>query len=82
LRNVHAALAEGGRAITLEFIPNDDRITPPEGAAFSVTMLGSTPGGDAYTFRELEQMLANAGFSRSELHQLPPSIQRVVISQK
>jgi len=82
LRKVHAALAEGGRAITLEFIPNDDRITPPEGAAFSVTMLGSTPGGDAYTFRELEQMLANAGFSRSELHQLPPSIQRVVISQK
>lgn len=82
LRKVHAALADGGRAVTLEFVPNDDRITPPEGAAFSVMMLGGTAGGDAYTYRELEQMLANAGFAASELHPLPPSIQQVVISRK
>lgn len=82
LRKVHAALADGGRAVTLEFVPNEDRISPPDTAAFSVMMLGSTPSGDAYTFRELEQMLATAGFSRSELHQLPPSIQQVVISEK
>lgn len=82
LRKVHAALAPGGRAVTLEFVPNEDRISPPESAAFSVMMLGSTPSGDAYTFRELELMFANAGFSRSEIHQLPPSIQQVVISQK
>jgi ubiquinone/menaquinone biosynthesis C-methylase UbiE len=81
LRKVHAALAENGRAITLEFIPNDDRISPPE-ASFSVQMLGGTEAGDAYTFAELESMFANAGFMRSEMHSLPPSIQRVVISQK
>ena len=81
LRKVRAALAEGGRAITLEFIPNDDRISPPE-ASFSVQMLGGTEGGDAYTFAELERMFANAGFAASEMHPLPPSIQRVVISQK
>ena len=50
--------------------------------AFSVVMLGSTPAGDAYTFPELERMFANAGFARSELHQLPPSIEQVVISYK
>ncbi len=82
LRKVHAALGENGRAITLEFVPNDDRISPPDAATFSVTMLGSTPAGDAYTFAELEQMAANAGFSRSEFHQLPPSIEQVVISYK
>jgi len=82
LRKVHAALAEGGRAITVEFVPNEDRISPPEAAAFSVMMLGGTPGGDAYTFSELERMLANAGFTRSEIHPLPPSIQQVVISAK
>jgi ubiquinone/menaquinone biosynthesis C-methylase UbiE len=81
LRKVHAALAENGRAITLEFIPNDDRISPPE-ASFSVQMLGGTEGGDAYTFAELERMFANAGYTTSEMHPLPPSIQRVVISQK
>jgi hypothetical protein len=45
-------------------------------------MLGSTPSGDAYTFRELESMFRNAGFSRSELHPLPPTFQHVVISRK
>ncbi|HUS12883.1 MAG TPA: class I SAM-dependent methyltransferase [Pyrinomonadaceae bacterium] len=82
LRKVHAALADGGRAITLEFVPNEDRISPPESAAFSVMMLGSTPSGDAYTFLELQRMFANAGFASSELHQLPPSIQQVVISRQ
>ena len=68
--------------MTLEFVPNEDRISPPDAAPFSVMMLGSTPNGDAYTFPELERMCANAGFARSELHQLPPSIQQVVISEK
>jgi len=38
--------------------------------------------GDAYTFAELDQMFRNTGFARSEMHELPPSIQRVVISHK
>ena len=82
LRKVHAALAEGGRAVTLEFVPNEDRITPPESAGFSMMMLGSTPSGDAYTFPELERMFINAGFTHNEMHQLPPSIQQAVISTK
>jgi hypothetical protein len=82
LRKVHAALGDGGRAVTLEFVPNDDRVTPPEVAGFSMVMLVGTPSGDAYTFRELEQMFANAGFSRSTFHALPPTFQQVVISEK
>jgi len=82
LRKVHGALAEGGRAVTLEFIPNPDRVSPPQAAAFSLMMLGGTPAGDAYTFAELETMFRNAGFSQSEWCELPPTIQRVVISKK
>jgi SAM-dependent methyltransferase len=82
LRKIHAALADGGRVATLEFVPNDDRVTPPDSAGFSMMMLVGTPSGDAYTFAELEQMFANAGFSRSTLHPLPPTIQTVVISEK
>jgi ubiquinone/menaquinone biosynthesis C-methylase UbiE len=82
LKKVHGALAEGGRAVTLEFIPNEDRVSPPEAAMFSLVMLGSTPSGDAYTFSELERMFLNAGFSRSELHSLPPSLNQVLISHK
>jgi len=82
LRKVHAALADGGRAVTLEFVPNEDRVTPPESAGFSMQMLVGTPSGDAYTFPELERMCGNAGFSRSTLHPLPPTFQQVVISEK
>lgn len=82
LRKVHGALADGGRAVTLEFVPNPDRVSPPQAAAFSLMMLGGTPGGDAYTFAELETMFRNAGFGQSELHELPPTIQRVVICRK
>ena len=82
MRKVHGALAVGGRAVTLEFMPNPDRVSPPQAAAFSLMMLGGTPGGDAYTFAELESMFRNAGFAHSEWHELPPTIQRVVISKK
>jgi ubiquinone/menaquinone biosynthesis C-methylase UbiE len=82
LRKVHAALADGGRAATLEFVPNDDRVTPPDSAGFSMMMLVGTPSGDAYTFAELQRMFANAGFSSSTIHALPPTIQQLVISEK
>jgi ubiquinone/menaquinone biosynthesis C-methylase UbiE len=82
LRKVHGALADGGRAVTLEFIPSEDRISPPDAAAFSLVMLCSTPNGDAYTFAEYDRMFRNAGFSRNELHPLPPSPHQVIISHK
>jgi ubiquinone/menaquinone biosynthesis C-methylase UbiE len=82
LKKVHTALAEGGRAATLEFVPNEDRVSPPTAAAFSLMMLGSTPSGDAYTFSELDRMFRNAGFRRNEIHPLPPTFQQVVISYK
>ncbi|MGB7176467.1 MAG: class I SAM-dependent methyltransferase, partial [Xanthobacteraceae bacterium] len=82
LRKVHRALQPGGRAVTLEFVPDNDRLTPPMAAEFSLIMLASTPEGDAYTFPELEQMFSNAGFHSAHLHEIPPSIERVVISSK
>ena len=82
LKKVHAALAEGGRAVTLDFIPNADRISPPGTASFSLVMLASTPQGDAYTFSEYQAMFHNAGFKQSELISLPPTPNQIIISQK
>lgn len=81
LRKVHAALAPAGIAITPEFIPNEDRISPERDAMFSLQMLG-TPAGDAYTYSELEKMFRNAGFARSEMRELAPFPQRLVVSNK
>ena len=82
LRKIHRALQPKGRVVIVEFVPNPDRVTPPEAAAFSVTMLATTPNGDAYTFAEYQSMLKNAGFASSELHPLPPTVQQVVIGQR
>lgn len=82
LRKVHAALNDSGRAVTVEFVPNEDRVSPPEPAAFSLTMLANTPAGDAYTFLELEKMFRNAGFRSSDQHALPPSFFQALISRK
>ena len=72
LKKVHGALKAGGRAVTLEFVPNEDRVSPSIPAAFSLMMLGTTPAGDAYTFSELEGMFGKAGFSKTEMHSAPP----------
>jgi predicted nicotinamide N-methyase len=82
LRKVRAALKEGGAALTLEFVPNEDRVTPPVSAAFSLMMLAGTNGGDAYTFPELQSMFANAGFTSSEAHPLPASPQQAIVSKR
>lgn len=78
----HAALGPGGRALTLDFIPEPDRITPPPTASFALVMLASTARGDAYTFAEFQAMFARAGFARSEFHALPPTTQQAVVSYK
>ncbi|KGF73250.1 methyltransferase type 12 [Neosynechococcus sphagnicola sy1] len=82
LKKVHASLAAGGRVVTLEMVANEDRVSPPIPASFSMIMLASTPRGDAYTFSELQRMFENTGFLHNELHQLPPTMQRIVISHK
>ncbi len=81
LRKIFAALKPGGAAVTVEFVPNEDRVTPPISAAFSMVMLGSTRAGDAYPFSEYERMFRAAGFSSSELRRTPGP-QSIIISRK
>ena len=71
LTKVAGALKPGGRIAILEFVPNDDRVTPPGPASFAMQMLGGTPLGDAYTFAELTAMLKAAGFASATSHPLP-----------
>lgn len=79
---VYAALRPGGKAITLEFVPNEDRVTPPMAAAFSLIMLANTDAGDAYTLAQYEKMFRNAGFVKTTLHPVPDMPQQVLLSEK
>jgi hypothetical protein len=64
--------------LAVEFVPNEDRVSPPFPAMFAFMMLGSTPSGDAYTAREFEQMGRAAGFERVRVDPLPPTPQSLV----
>jgi cyclopropane fatty-acyl-phospholipid synthase-like methyltransferase len=79
LRKIRAALKPGGRAATLEFVPNEDRVSPPMPAAFALTMLTSTVAGDAYTFNDLSGMYTEAGFRNVTAHPIPMTPHTVVL---
>jgi tRNA A58 N-methylase Trm61 len=81
LKRVRAAMKPGGQVATVEFVPNPDRVTPPQAAGFSMMMLGATPGGDAYTFAELDWMFRAAGFGASTMQDLAPSPERLVLTK-
>jgi 2-polyprenyl-3-methyl-5-hydroxy-6-metoxy-1,4-benzoquinol methylase len=81
LRKVHSGLRPGGRAATLEFVPNEDRVSPPIPAGFSMIMLTSTVAGDAYTLSELTAMYRAAGFGDVTAHPIPMSPHTVVMGR-
>jgi ubiquinone/menaquinone biosynthesis C-methylase UbiE len=82
LARIHAVLKPGGRVATLEFVPNDDRISPPGPATFALIMLSNTPSGDAYTFAEYDRMFRSAGFGKSELHRMGDSPHAAIITER
>ena len=81
LRKIYPALKPSGAVATVEFVPNEDRVSPPTQAAFSMVMLGSTRAGDAYPFSQYERMFRAAGFSENELRRASGP-QSVIISRK
>ncbi len=82
LKRVYGSLKRDGQVLTSEFIPNDDRVSPPGEALFSLIMLAATPAGDAYTFAELDSMFKNAGFSNNEHLPMAGMPQHWIVSRK
>ena len=63
-----AALKPGGLLLVQEFILDDNRSGPPFPALFSLNMLLGTESGQAYSGRELADMMTEAGLS--DVHRL------------
>jgi 2-polyprenyl-3-methyl-5-hydroxy-6-metoxy-1,4-benzoquinol methylase len=80
LGKVRAALKPGGRAAIVDYTPDEDRISPLVPAIMSLSMLATTEGGDAYTVREFEQMLREAGFGECRAHWLGESQQTLIVA--
>jgi hypothetical protein len=71
LARCRAALAPRGRVAVIEFLLEEDRLTPPQSAAFDLVMLATTPRGEAYTRGEFARMLTAAGLEASAPIPLP-----------
>jgi hypothetical protein len=82
LRKARKSLVSTGRAVAVEFLPNEDRVSPRFPAMFAFQMLGSTPQGDAYTAREFEEMGCAAGFGKVIVKPLPPTPHSLVLFEQ
>jgi hypothetical protein len=79
---IFAALAPHGRILIRDFVMDDKRTNPPGGAFFAVNMLVSTPGGGTFTFGELRDDLAAAGFTDAALLRRGEGMDSVVCATK
>ena len=82
LQKARKALASGGRAVVVEFLVHDDRVSPRFPAMFAFQMLGSTPRGDAYTAREFEEIGRAAGFAKMVAKPLLPTPQSLILFEQ
>lgn len=73
------SLAEDGRIVAVDFVPNEDRVSPPFPAAFSWEMLASTPAGQAYTQSELTEMGRLAGRAGVRVKPMPPTPASLIV---
>ena len=81
LTKARAALAAGGCVAIVEFVPNEDRISPPVPAMFAYIMLASTPAGTSFPPSALNRMLATAGFRQPEYRPLPRTPETLVVAE-
>lgn len=80
LARMKDALAASGKVYTLEFVPNEDRISPPFVAGFDLHMLRQTPAGDTYTAAEYEEIFAAGGLEMTACIPLTGTAYTVVIA--
>ena len=80
LARMKDALATEGKVYTLEFVPNEDRISPPFVAGFDLHMLRQTPAGDTYTAAEYGEIFAAAGLEVDAVTPLTGTAYTVVIA--
>ena len=79
---VFAALLPGGRIAIRDILMEEDRTCPVAGALFAVNMLAATEGGGTFTFEELREDLAAAGFAEVALARQDEEMNAVVVARK
>lgn len=79
---VFAALTPGGRIAIRDILMDQTRTRPVAGALFAVNMLVGTEGGGTFTFDELREDLASAGFTGAAVLRQDEAMNSVVVASK
>jgi hypothetical protein len=82
LKKAWRSTAGHGKTLVIEFVPNEDRVSPAFPARFAYMMLNMTQAGDAYPRSALQRMRGAAGFASVTFAELPPSSQTLAIYEK
>lgn len=82
LKKARAALTEEGYVATIDFVPNEDRVSPPPSASFALVMLATTAKGDAYRFSDYDRMCKAAGLANNTMTALLPTAQTLIVSKQ
>ena len=82
LKRIATVLKDDGVVLTFEHMPEDDRTSPAPAVMFALTMLATTPEGDAYTVAEYSKMFADAGIVNTEVRPLSVARGRALVSRK
>jgi hypothetical protein len=80
--NVFQALISGGRIAIRDIIMEESHTSPPAGALFAINMLVATPGGGTFTFGELKEDLAKAGFIQARVARSDVAMNGIVVATK
>ena len=78
VRKCYHSLNPGGRMVIQDWIMNDSKTEPEQGAIFSINMLVGVEGGDCYSEKEIKTWMANAGFSESIKVDLESGLAQVI----
>jgi SAM-dependent methyltransferase len=76
------SLNTNGRIVIQDWIMNDAKTEPVQGAIFSINMLVGVEGGDCYSENEVKTWLVNAGFSDIEKFDIESGIGHVTGTKK
>lgn len=80
--NVFEALTPGGHIAIRDILMDTTRTRPVAGALFAVNMLVATEGGGTFTFDELREDLAAAGFTRAGVRRRDETMNCIVVAKK
>src|SRR5271170_1648873 len=71
LAKTFPALRSGGTIAIADFLVNAERTGPPRALFFAVNMLVNTEAGDTFSFEEISEWLAEAGFVKARTLESP-----------